>query len=70
VALCSIDHLPPSATFSSAWICHYDWPVQIVAEVADAEMSGTVVHETKELDILVLDDKEPNTMESDAGSEV
>jgi hypothetical protein len=33
-------------------------------------MPAIVVHETKELDILVLDDKEPNTMESDAGSEV
>jgi hypothetical protein len=33
-------------------------------------MPGIVVHETKELDILVLVDKEPDTMESDAGSEV
>lgn len=38
-------------------------------------MSGAVVHETKELDIeepdtLVLDGMKPNTMESDAGSEV
>jgi hypothetical protein len=33
-------------------------------------MPGIVVHETKELDILVLDDKEPDTMEYDAGSEV
>jgi hypothetical protein len=38
-------------------------------------MLGAVVHETKELDIeeldtLVLDGMEPNTMEFDAGSEV
>jgi hypothetical protein len=33
-------------------------------------MPGIVVHETKKLDILVLDDKESDTMESDAGSEV
>jgi hypothetical protein len=33
-------------------------------------MPGIVVYKTKEHDILVLDDKEPNTMESDAGSEV
>jgi hypothetical protein len=38
-------------------------------------MPGAVVHETKELDIeeldaLVLDDKEPDTMEYDAGPEV
>jgi hypothetical protein len=73
VALCSIDHLPPSATFSSAWICswicHCDWQVQIAAEVAAAEMPGIVVHETNELDIMVFDDKEPDTMESDARSE-
>jgi hypothetical protein len=30
-------------------------------------MLGIVVHETKELDILVLDDKGPNTMEFDIG---
>jgi hypothetical protein len=75
----SIDHLPPSATFSSAWICHCDWQVQITAEVTDAEMPGAKVHETKELDIEELDalvlasmelGKVPNTMESDAGSEV
>jgi hypothetical protein len=39
-------------------------------EASDAEMSGIVVHETKELDILVLDDKEPNTMESETGPQV
>jgi hypothetical protein len=33
-------------------------------------MRGIEVYETKELDILVLDDKEPDTTESDAGSEV
>jgi hypothetical protein len=33
-------------------------------------MSGAVVPETKELDTLVLDGMEPDTMESDAGSEV
>jgi hypothetical protein len=33
-------------------------------------MPGIVVHETKELDILVLDDKEPDNMESDSGSKV
>jgi hypothetical protein len=33
-------------------------------------MSGVVVLETKELDILVLDDKEPNTMESENGPQV
>jgi hypothetical protein len=33
-------------------------------------MPSILVHETKELDILVLDDKEPDTMESNAGSEV
>jgi hypothetical protein len=33
-------------------------------------MSGIVVLETKELDILVLDDKEPDTMESETGSQV
>jgi len=47
--------------------CHYDWLVQIAAEAADAEMHGIVVHETKKLDILVLDDKEPDTMESETG---
>jgi hypothetical protein len=60
-------------------ICHYGWQVQIAAEAVDAEMPGAVVHEAKGLDIegpdaLVLDsmehDKEPNTMESDAGPEV
>jgi hypothetical protein len=30
-------------------------------------MSGIVVLETKELDILVLDDKEPGTMEFEIG---
>jgi hypothetical protein len=35
--------------------------VQIAAEAADAEMLGIVVHETKELDILVLDNREPDT---------
>jgi hypothetical protein len=33
-------------------------------------MHGIVVHETKKLDILVLDDKEPDTMESDTGPQV
>lgn len=37
---------------------------KIVAEVTDAEMPGIVVHETKELDILVLDGMGPDTMES------
>jgi len=31
---------------------------------------GIVVHETKDLDILVPNDKEPNTMESETGPEV
>jgi len=48
--------------------CHYDWLVQTAAEAADAEMPGIVMHETKELDILVLDDREPDTMEPDIGS--
>jgi hypothetical protein len=47
--------------------CHFDWLVQIAAEASDAEMAGIVMHETKELDILVLDDKGPDTMESDTG---
>jgi hypothetical protein len=47
--------------------CHYDWLVQTSIEDTDAEMPGIVVHETKELDILVLDDKELDTMESDTG---
>jgi hypothetical protein len=55
-------------------MCHYDWLVQIVAEAADAEMPGIVVHATKELDTLVLDsmelDMKSDTMESDARSEV
>jgi hypothetical protein len=34
---------------------------------SNAEISGIVVHETKELDILVLDDKGHDTMESDIG---
>jgi hypothetical protein len=29
-----------------------------------------VVHETKELDILVLDNREPDTMESETGPQV
>jgi hypothetical protein len=33
-------------------------------------MPGIMAYETKELDNLVLDDKEPDTMESDARSEV
>jgi len=33
-------------------------------------MPGIMMHETKELDILVLDDKEPDTMESETGSQV
>jgi hypothetical protein len=49
---------------------HYDWLVQIAVEAADTEMPSIVVHKTKELDILVLDDKEPDTMESDTGSDV
>jgi len=44
--------------------------VQIAAEAADAEMPGIVVHETKELDILVLDNKEPDTMGSGTGPQV
>jgi hypothetical protein len=32
-------------------------------------MIGIVVHETKELDILVPDDKEPDTMEFETGLE-
>jgi hypothetical protein len=44
--------------------------VEIVVEAADAEMPGIVVHKTKELDILVLDDREPDTMESDIGPQV
>jgi hypothetical protein len=48
--------------------------VQIAAEVADDEMPGAKVHETKELDALVLSSMElgkvPDAMESDAGSEV
>jgi hypothetical protein len=47
-----------------SWSCHCDWQVQIVAEAADARMPGIVVHETKELDILVLDGMGPDTMES------
>jgi hypothetical protein len=33
-------------------------------------MSGIVVHETKKLDILVLDDKELDTTESETGPQV
>jgi hypothetical protein len=33
-------------------------------------MLGIVVHETKELDILVLDGMGPDTMESEIGPEV
>jgi hypothetical protein len=60
-------------------ICHCDWQVQIAAEATDAKTPGAVVLETKELDIeepdtLVLDSMEhdngPNTIESDAKSEV
>jgi len=47
-----------------SWSCHYDWQVQIIAEAADAGNPGIVVHETKELDILVLDGMGPDTMES------
>jgi len=47
-----------------SWICHYDWEAQITAEAADAEMPGTVVHEAME------HDKEPDTMEFDAGPKV
>jgi hypothetical protein len=66
-------------TFSSAWICHCHWQVQIAAEVPDAEMPGAKVHETKELDIEELDalvlvsmelGRVPDTMESDARSAV
>jgi hypothetical protein len=44
-------------------MCHCDWLVQIAVEAADAEIRGLVVHETKELDILVLDNREPDIME-------
>jgi hypothetical protein len=53
--------------------------VQIAAEVVVAEMPGAKMHETKGLDIEDLDalvlasmelGKEPDTMESNAGSEV
>jgi hypothetical protein len=37
--------------------------VQIAAEASDAEMPVIVVLETEVLDILVLDDKEPDTMD-------
>jgi hypothetical protein len=47
-----------------SWSCHCDWQVQIIAEAADAGNPGIVVHETKELDILVLDGMGPDTMES------
>jgi hypothetical protein len=74
VAPCDIDLLPPSEAFETAWICfwssHCDWQVQIAAEASDAEMSGIVVHEIKELDILVLDDTEPDTMDSGIGPQV
>jgi hypothetical protein len=33
-------------------------------------MPGTMVHETKELDILVLDDREPDTLKSETGPQV
>jgi hypothetical protein len=33
-------------------------------------MPGIVVHETKELDILVLDNREPDTMEFEIGPQV
>jgi hypothetical protein len=33
-------------------------------------MPGIVVHETKELDILVLDNREPDTMESETEPQV
>jgi hypothetical protein len=33
-------------------------------------MLGIVVHETKELDILVLDNREPDTMEFETGPQV
>jgi hypothetical protein len=55
-------------------MCHYDWLVQIVAEAAETEIPGIVVHETKECGIEELDsmelDMKSDTMESDAGSEV
>jgi hypothetical protein len=74
VAHCGIDLLPPSRAFQTAWICswscHYDWLVQTAAEAADAEMPGIVVHETEELDILVLDNREPDTMESETWPQV
>jgi hypothetical protein len=44
--------------------------VQIVAKAADAEMPGIVVHETKDLDILVLDGMGPDTMDSRTGLQV
>jgi hypothetical protein len=33
-------------------------------------MLGIMMHETKELDIFVLDDKEPDTIESKTGPKV
>jgi hypothetical protein len=33
-------------------------------------MPGIVAHETKELDILVLDNREPDTIESETGPQV
>jgi hypothetical protein len=44
--------------------------VQIADVASDAEMFGIVVHETKELDILVPDDWEPGIMESKTGPQV
>jgi len=44
--------------------------VATVIGPVEASDHGIVVHETKELDILVLDDKELDTMESEPGPQV